>query len=197
MCAIAAVLLAPALLTACTTATTPVTVHFTAFYFQTFYVPDVKSATPVVCATSGATQWYLYVSIEGIDNSAPDAVDFTFDPAKLQALYPTRDTEVALWSGYLDSYWQPEQVAVPAGQLLDSAHVHQGKFFQINYGAPMLSNNLPDIPPILYHTSSTPGPLLLASPHHVFPSPDAAQPTNQFLADVHDVPLVEAGSCTT
>jgi hypothetical protein len=195
MRAIAAVLVASALLAACASATAPATIHFTAFYFQRFYVPDVKSATPLVCATNNNTAWYLYVKIDEIDNSAPGAVDFTFDPANLQVLHPESEAEIALWSDYLDSYWQPQQVTVPAGQALDGAHVHQGKFFQVNYGTTMLPANLPDIPPILYHSSSTSGPIMLANAHKVIPPPDSAQPTNQSLVNVHDVPLVTAGPC--
>lgn len=197
MLAIVAILLAPALLTACASGIGAVTIHYTAYYFQTFYVPDFQSATPLVCATSSATQWYLYVNVDGIDNSATGAADFTFDPTNLQVLHPDTESEMTLWAGDLDSYWQPQPVSVPAGQTLDSTHVHQGKFFQINYGTPTLATDLPDIPPIVYHAPSTSGPvLLLSNPHHVIEPPDSAQPTNQSLADVHDVPLVEAGPCS-
>lgn len=198
MLVVVAMLLAPALLTACDSSIGAVTVHYTAYYFQSFYVPDTQSATPLVCATSsGANQWYVYVNIDGIDNSATGAADFTFDPSNLQALHPDTDSEMALWAGDLDPYWQPQPVSVPAGQSLDSTHVHQGKFFQINYAAPMPATDLPDIPPVVYHTASTSGPVLwLSNPHHLISPPNSAQPTNQFLADVHDVPLVEAGPCS-
>lgn len=191
MYAIAILLLIPALLTACTTTAAAVVIHFTAYYFNSFYAPNDNVCAP----PTDDTVWYLYVNIDRIDNSAAGAVDFTYDPTKLQPLYPKRDSERALWTNDLDPYWQPEQITVPAGQDFGSTQVHQGKVFQINYGTAMPDTSLPDIPPILYHSSTTLSPLWVPKPHHVIPG--AAQPTNQSLADVHDIALVEAGPCSS
>ena len=195
-------ILSATLLAACDTASVPAPiVRYTAEYFQSFYVPPVSGNTLITCDKTTSGQWYVYVNIDEIDNTSAGATDFTFDPGALQAIDPNVTTHEFMLESYLDAYWQPNKIAVPAGQRTDNTspnaglHIHQGKIFRLMFDGPTSASDLRDTPPIVYNTTLSPAPILLPNPHQVISPPSSAQPTNQFLVSLHDKALVEAGPC--
>jgi hypothetical protein len=190
-------------LAACDTASaSPPIVRYTAEYFQNFYVPPVSGNTPLACAKATTrAQWYVYVNIDEIDNTSAGAADFAYDPDALQALDPNVTTHAFMLESYLDAYWQPFKITIPAGQRADNSttnsgtHIHQGKIFKLTFDSPTSASELRDTPSFVYKTTLAPAPIVLPNPHQVIPPPDSAQPTNQFLLSLHDKALVEAGPC--
>jgi hypothetical protein len=153
-------LLAPVFLTACDVAGVssppPAMIDIKTYYFQSI------AALGQVCKNvpDKTQDWYVLVEVDGIDNSAPGAVNFTFDMKNLiLAPNATSSSKDYAEQAYLDNYWQPGSqqngtITVPAGQKFDNTQVHQAQLFLMNLGPqPDLANTATpggEVPAVLY-----------------------------------------------
>lgn len=153
-------LLAPVVLSACDVAgvssPTPAVIEIKTFYFQSI------SAVGQACKNvpDNTQDWFVLVEVDGIDNSAPGAVNFTFDMKNL-VLAPNATTSSKDYAeqAFLDNYWQPTSqqngpITVPAGQKFDNTQIHQAQLFLMNLGPqPNLANTATpggEVPAVLY-----------------------------------------------
>jgi hypothetical protein len=178
------------------TGPTPATLNVKTYYFQSL------AAQGQACKNvpDKTRYWYVLVEVDGIDNSASGAVDFTFDMKNLNlAPSATSSSKDYIEQAYLDTYWQPSSqqngpITVPAGKKVDKTQVHQAQLFLMDLGPqPDLANTATpggEVPDVLY-TGAVLGP---EGPRTVWAGAEATSATWNPL-NYMDAPGTEMGPC--